>query len=783
MYTKRATIISPRSLAHLHKVCSPRQNASDHFKIITLIRRNLGSANRLADFENGQNPRSQNYAGNGNDYASNGVAWNGIHNSGTSGQIIDVGASQGSSNSVYGESCGYSSFSAQTGQYNSYGGVDQKSNREFRRDSVGFNQNYDGVSVERLGNGSYSSSAGQSGNFSGYSGQNSGRFDQHRLDMNTSTNSPHEGRNVHGSYSSYVSVERREQSVIGGEGNRLIDGGFSNSGGQSGSFGGYSGLNTGGFDHPRLNTSTDTNNPREGNDNLRSSYGSSYLPRSVETGQQNRGGVDVERLGNRSFGGISQNRTGLENGNLQSWHSSNVAETMQQQKSPGVSNGKFQQSAGANYSAGYEQPQQSYWSSSNDFSNSPVTQISTHPEPEEISQPRDPLSELDGFCENGKAKEAVELLKSLEEQKIAVDLPRYMRLMQVCGEVEALEEAKAVHAEVLRSHPDLSVSVYNKILEMYSRCGSMEDATSVFRTMPGQNLTTWDTMITWLAKNGHGEEAIDLFTEFKRSGFKPDGHMFLGVFKACSAVGDVYEGLSHLKSMSRDFGIEPTVDHYEGVVEMLGSSGYLDEALEFVENMPLKPGVGVWETLMKLSRVHGNTELGDRCAELVEQIEPSRLSDQSKSGLVPVNPSDLAKEKAKKQARNPLEVRSRVHEYRAGDTSHPENDRIYANLRALREHMKEVGYVAETRFVLHDIDQESKEEALLSHSERLAVAYSLLSTSARSPVRIIKNLRACGDCHTALKIISKIVGRELIIRDAKRFHHFKDGSCSCRDYW
>ncbi|KAI7988922.1 Pentatricopeptide repeat-containing protein [Camellia lanceoleosa] len=101
----------------------------------------------------------------------------------------------------------------------------------------------------------------------------------------------------------------------------------------------------------------------------------------------------------------------------------------------------------------------------------------------------------------------------------------------------------------------------------------------------------------------------------------------------------------------------------------------------------------------------------------------------------------------------------------------------------MREQMKEAGYVPETRFVLHDIDQEGKEEALLAHSERLAVAYGFLTTPARAQIRIIKNLRVCGDCHSALKIISKLVGRELIIRDAKRFHHFKDGLCSCRDYW
>ena len=218
---------------------------------------------------------------------------------------------------------------------------------------------------------------------------------------------------------------------------------------------------------------------------------------------------------------------------------------------------------------------------------------------------------------------------------------------------------------------------------------------------------------------------------------------------------------------------------------MLGSIGYLDEAFEFIEKMPLEPSVNIWETLMDLCRVHGHMELGDRCAELVEQLDPSRMNEQLKAGLLPVKPSDLAKQKEKKKlaSQSLLEVRSWVHEYRAGDRSHPNTDKLYAELRHLREQMKEAGYIPETRFVLHDIDHESKEEALLAHSERLAIANGLLNSPVRSPIRIIKNLRVCGDCHTALKVISKIVGRELIIRDAKRFHHFKDGLCSCRDYW
>ncbi|CAI0628389.1 unnamed protein product [Linum tenue] len=97
--------------------------------------------------------------------------------------------------------------------------------------------------------------------------------------------------------------------------------------------------------------------------------------------------------------------------------------------------------------------------------------------------------------------------------------------------------------------------------------------------------------------------------------------------------------------------------------------------------------------------------------------------------------------------------------------------------------MKEAGYVPDTRYVLHDIDEEAKERALMYHSERLAIAYGLISTPARQTLRIMKNLRICGDCHNAIKIMSRIVGRELIVRDNKRFHHFRDGKCSCGDYW
>ncbi|EYU45090.1 hypothetical protein MIMGU_mgv1a021870mg, partial [Erythranthe guttata] len=107
----------------------------------------------------------------------------------------------------------------------------------------------------------------------------------------------------------------------------------------------------------------------------------------------------------------------------------------------------------------------------------------------------------------------------------------------------------------------------------------------------------------------------------------------------------------------------------------------------------------------------------------------------------------------------------------------------YEKLRCLSDEAKKAGYVADTRYVLHDIDEEAKERALMYHSERLAIAYGLIRTTPGTTLRIIKNLRICGDCHNFIKILSKFEEREFIVRDNKRFHHFKDGICSCRDFW
>lgn len=141
---------------------------------------------------------------------------------------------------------------------------------------------------------------------------------------------------------------------------------------------------------------------------------------------------------------------------------------------------------------------------------------------------------------------------------------------------------------------------------------------------------------------------LKCYCEFKQKGLTPDGGLFVSVFYVCGCLGAARKDW-HFESMKKDFGITPSMEHYLGIVDMLGRAGYLEEALEFVDQMPFEPGIDIWETLMTLSRLNGNLELGDLCAKVVEHLDASRLNEQSKKGLLLVKGSDLAKEKEKKK--------------------------------------------------------------------------------------------------------------------------------------
>lgn len=268
----------------------------------------------------------------------------------------------------------------------------------------------------------------------------------------------------------------------------------------------------------------------------------------------------------------------------------------------------------------------------------------------------------------------------------------------------------------------------------------------------------------------------------------------VGVLSACSHTGLVEKGTEYFYSMSQEYGITANSKHYTCMIDLLGRAGRLDEAQNLMRIMPFEPDAATWGALLGASRIHGNTDLGEKAAEMIFEMEPDnsgmyvllsnlyassgRWGDVSKMRLK-MRDSGVRKVPGYSW----LEAQNKVHTFSAGDPYHPDKDRIYAFLEELDLKMKLDGYVSCTKLVLHDVEEEEKEHLLKYHSEKLAVAFGILSIPAGRPIRVMKNLRVCEDCHNAIKHISKIEGRLIILRDSHRFHHFSGGSCSCGDYW
>lgn len=374
------------------------------------------------------------------------------------------------------------------------------------------------------------------------------------------------------------------------------------------------------------------------------------------------------------------------------------------------------------------------------------------------------ISDLRTLCREGKVKEAIELM---DKEGVKADADCFYALFELCGKSKSLENAKRVHDFFLQSTWRGDLQLINKVIEMYAKCASMTDAQRVFDHMADRNIDSWNLMINGYADNGLGDDGLQLFEQMREQGLKPDSRTFLALFSACGSADAVEEAFIHFDSMKTEYGISPELEHYLGILGVFGMCGNLNEAEEYIAKLPFEPTAVVWEALRDYARIHGDVDREDRAEELMVSLDPSKAV----SNKIPTPPPK------KRTAISMLDGKNRIIEY-INPTLYKDDEK----LKALAA-MKDSGYVPDTRYVLHDIDQEAKEQALLYHSERLAIAYGLISTPARTPLRIIKNLRVCGDCHNAIKIMSKIVGRELIVRDNKRFHHFKDGKCSCGDYW
>ncbi|XP_057956168.1 putative pentatricopeptide repeat-containing protein At5g09950 [Malania oleifera] len=404
-------------------------------------------------------------------------------------------------------------------------------------------------------------------------------------------------------------------------------------------------------------------------------------------------------------------------------------------------------------------------------------------------------SMISGYIHNELLNKAMDLAWFMMQNGQRLDCFTFATVLSACASVATLERGMEVHACEIRASLESDVVVGSALVDMYSKCGRIDYASRFFWSMPIKNVYSWNSMISGYARHGLGERALNLFRQMKLGGQPPDHVTFVGVLSACSHVGLVEEGFEHFESMSKVYGLAPRLEHFSCMVDLLARAGELNKVENFINRMPVRPNVLIWRTVLgSCCRANGRcTELGKRAAEMLLELEPQNaanyvlLSNMYASGG---KWEDVAKARTlmreaavKKEAGcSWVTMKDGVHVFVAGDKSHPDNYLIYEKLRELHQKIKDAGYVPQTKFALYDLDLENKEELLSYHSERLAVAF-VLSRKSGMPIRIMKNLRICGDCHSAFKYISRIIGRQIVLRDSNRFHHFVNGDCSCGDYW
>ncbi|KAK9141608.1 hypothetical protein Syun_011008 [Stephania yunnanensis] len=400
----------------------------------------------------------------------------------------------------------------------------------------------------------------------------------------------------------------------------------------------------------------------------------------------------------------------------------------------------------------------------------------------------------DGYLRASRFKEALDVFREMQGSNIRPDGYTMVSILRACAHLGALEVGEWIRCYIDKNKIRRDVVLGNALIDMYSKCGNVESARKIFEQMVQKDKFSWTAMIVGLAVNGHGEEALDLFTDMLEASIAPDDVTFIGVLSACTHGGMVEKGRRIFSKMTIRHGIEPNMAHYGCMVDLLGRAGHLKEAQEVIQNMPMKPNSIVWGALLGGCRIHKNAEVAEIAVKKMLELEPengsvyvllsnvyaacNRWKDVHK-----IRDLMMVKGIKKIPGCSLIEMNGAIHEFVAGDVSHSQSAQIYSKLEEMAQDLKVAGYRPDTSEVLLDIGEEEKETAIYQHSEKLAIAFGLISSGPKATIRIVKNLRMCNDCHRMAKSVSRVYNREVIVRDRTRFHHFRHGSCSCKDYW
>ena len=400
---------------------------------------------------------------------------------------------------------------------------------------------------------------------------------------------------------------------------------------------------------------------------------------------------------------------------------------------------------------------------------------------------------IGGYSKNCLPNEALNLFNEMQSY-LRPNSVTLACVLPAAASLSSLEKGREMHGRILRAENLLDGHVINALVDMYAKCGALLLARRLFDQITEKDLISWTVMIAGYGMHGHGGEAINAFKQMRGEGIEPDGVSFISILYSCSHSGLVDEGWRFFNIMKHEYKIEPTLEHYACMVDLLSRAGRLTKAYKFITSMPIKPDSSIWGSLLCGCRIHRDVKLAERVAEHVFELEPENTGYYV---LLANLYAEVEKWEAMNKIRekiggrglpkNPgcswIEIKGRVHVFAVGNKSHPQSEKIELFLEDIRKRMKEEGYVPRKKFALMDDNDTMNEDILCGHSEQQAIAFGILNLPKGKPIRVAKNLGICGDCHMVAKFISKMASREIMLRDSNRFHRFEEGRCSCRSYW
>lgn len=324
---------------------------------------------------------------------------------------------------------------------------------------------------------------------------------------------------------------------------------------------------------------------------------------------------------------------------------------------------------------------------------------------------------LAGFAQNGQEEEAVSIFVRMVKAGVEIVPDMIASILGVFGVDTSLALGKQIHSLVIKKNFGSNTFVNNGLVNMYSKCGELEESIKFFDGMPKKNSVSWNSMIAAFARHGNVARALELYEEMRLEGQEPTDVTFLSLLHACGHVGLLDKGMEIMDLMERDFAIHPRVEHHACVVDMLGRAGLLNEAKSYIERLAVKPDLLLWQALLGACSIHGNSEVGKYAAYQLSLAAPDSpvphilmANIYSSKGKWEERAESIKRMKgtgvAKETGASWIEIERQVHSFVVSDHMHPQREVINGTLLQLLRHLRDEGYMPDNRFILHYLGQD-----------------------------------------------------------------------------